>query len=238
MSVDEVGNGKWTAIGSAFPARIDNNIYLITAAHCVKDLDGMPIYVCTPYATMITLYGCMAHVDNDLDIAAIPLPVSKFSQMFPYGELVETDAGRPHIIGSDIYVLAGFPRSKHKMVYGRPFDRNLLRITLGKAAYLSDKPKTTCDHNQLIIRDLDPNNMVDDNRNPISAPGISGMSGGPVIQYAKRGEAYSGRIVGVFIEWHKKDKAAVAISWSVINNWLAGRRAPYIKLRSLLSPSD
>ena len=86
-------------------------------------------------------------------------------------------------------------------------------ITLGPGAPVPNRSSLTQLGVPLLGFEIDLDNMVGDDGKPDNRIGkLEGMSGGPVIAYPiENGQPGPGKIAGVFLEWHSKEKVAVVM---------------------------
>jgi hypothetical protein len=226
MSIDEDGDNRWKSVGTAFPFLHGGVLSIVTAAHVVASLGGFPLYALNhKNRKFVSLKNSRVLYSKNFDIAIIQLDSSNLSDLFGTCTCIEADL---NCISSEdsgldtFYQMHGFPRSKNKFSRLDPFDTFELRVTLGTPKPLPSKSKLAAIGMPTLCFDLGIDNLLDDDGNKTQQIGkFDGISGGPVFRYVQSSTgSLEGTLVGMFVEWHAKERTAVAIPISVIATWI------------------
>ena len=213
-------DGKIKPAGTAFPTFINGYIALITAAHNVVNGDVKAII---GSRGMATIAGSIVYLNRKLDVAAIiadSRDIVKASGNILY--VVPGDKGKEHDAGLELFQLTGWPQSKKNTFtpYKKQFDRFSYVVSLG-GAFEGTLRESGIPAEHACIRYLNEHDLVNDDGTPSNAlKTFYGFSGGPVIRISVVNEKPNAGVAGVFLEWHKQEKACVFVKWSAVTEWL------------------
>lgn len=217
-SMDLYGDKKLQLIGTAFPFFCGGWIGLITAAHTINNLSGNPI-VAIIGAKKLHVQNAQITFLNEIDVAVIQCSSEDLNSLFDECLCIEPDMDRTsnEESGTDaIYQVYGYPKSKNKFSRLEITNPSIYRITLGLHKNRPIRTKLAKEF-PLMCFDLGIKNMFDDEFNKTLQLGcFEGMSGGPVIRHKISSHDSDGQLVGMLVEWHRKEKTAVVIPAVVI----------------------
>lgn len=223
LSIDQDGDKKWKTVGTAFPLFHNSILYIITAAHVVKDLTGKPLYAIHDRRT-VSLATASILKQDEFDIAVIRCNSETLAQIFSPCRCIHANLKlfSCNDSGEDaIYQVYGFPQSKNKISKTQPIIQKMFRMTLGRPHALPPKTKLAATGIPLLCFNAAPNDLVDEKFEKTSQLGkFEGMSGGPVIKHDIKENDAAGKIVGMFVEWHSAEKTAIAVPIAAIAAWI------------------
>lgn len=226
MSIDQDGDKRWKPVGTAFPFLHGRILSIITAFHVLENLNGFPPYALNPKnRKTISLKNSRVICSKEFDIGVIQCESNDLSTLFDTCTCIEADYNCTSSKDSgleSLYQMHGFPQSKNKFSRLEPFNTFEICISLGTPKPLPSKSKLAAIGLSTLCFDLGIDNLVDDDLNKTRQLGkFDGMSGGPVIRYVRSSTgSLLGTLAGMFIEWHSKEKTAVAIPISTIAAWI------------------
>lgn len=206
---------RWLACGTAFPVYVENKIVLVTAAHNFLGITDEPALLIGPNGHLRLFRDNFHMVGNTaIDLALIALSSDDLITLFGECVCVELDLDAlPERQEPHAYQAYGYPRSKNKHSNTSGWSLSKFRVTLGPTTVVPQASNLNQLGVPLLAFELDLSRMVDDDGNPDSRIGkLDGMSGGPVISHPiEKGQAGPGKLAGVFLEWHSKEKIAVVM---------------------------
>jgi hypothetical protein len=216
-SMDRYGDKKFQLIGTAFPFFFEGWIGLITAAHTINNLSGNPI-VAIVGPKKLHIQTAQITILKEIDVAVIQCSSEDLNRLFDKCLCIEPDlesmSNEESCTGA-IYQVYGYPKSKNKFSRLETMKPSIYRMSLGSHKNRPIGTKLTSEL-PLMCFELDVKNMIDDDYNKTLKLGcFEGMSGGPVIRH-KISSHSDGLLVGMFVEWHSKEKTAVVIPVAVI----------------------
>jgi hypothetical protein len=225
-------------IGSCVLLEINKKKYLVTAAHVIDHNEITTLYVSgSEDLVQITAKAIMSKSDNNnrnddkLDFAILPLSDCILSKLEDVVFLNESD-----MLCSDsqkdgnLYLALGFPNSKNKKI-----DNINKKVTQNPFVYSSTLKTQLELFNEIgakpdfhYLLDFCGKHSKDENNNVVNSISPVGASGGALffIEGMNNPENYrqssdcSGKLVGILIENHKKQKIIMATKISVVKRAL------------------
>ena len=218
-TIDEEGDKRWVPCGTTFVSIKSPYTVLVTAAHNFNGLRGRPMYLVVAGKFPVSLANAHVVKFDECDIALIFLNSNDLAQLFPRCRCISQDSilNVSDSALTAIYQVHGLPQSKNKISLHRPFEQFQIRMSLGAEKELPVNSKINHASSPLCF-EASPKNLVSDvgikdNR----LANFYGLSGGPVIRHKiVNDQMMPGNIVGVFLEWHKNCRTAVAMPIAIL----------------------
>lgn len=225
-------------IGSCILIKVNNTPYLITAAHVIDHNEITTLYVLgksdliqIEAESLITKSSTGNREDDKLDFSILPLSEDIVKKL---GAVIFLDESSllydAPINNGRLYLALGFPNSKNKKINNMenkvPHNPFVYSSTL-----TTDKKifsEVGADENHHYLLDFCSKYSRDENNNKVNSIAPKGASGGGLffIEGLNSPESYrpnvqcTGKLVGILIENHKKQKVIMATKISVVINAL------------------
>jgi hypothetical protein len=234
-------HGKPYHIGSCVLIEFNSIPYLITAAHVIDQNEITTLYVSgennliqIEAEALITKSSTGNRDDDKLDFSILPLSsciVEKLGEVIFLNEssflsTVSTDKGR-------LYLALGFPNSKNKKVNNS--ENKVSQNPFVYSSTLNSDRKAFnevgANESQHYLLDFCSKHSKDENNKKVNSIAPKGASGGGLFfiegmvnpkSYRPNSEC-SGKLAGILIENHKKQKVIIATKLSVVINALTSR---------------
>jgi len=225
-------------IGSCVLIEVGSSKYLVTAAHVIDHNEITTLYVSggsdliqIEAEALITKPSTGNRDDDKLDFAILPLSTDIIEKIGTVAFIKESSIlnTTPKSKGK-LYLALGFPNSKNKKVNNpdkkvtqNPF---VYSSTLNSDSKIFSKVGAT--ESQHYLLDFCSKHSKDKNNNVVNSIAPKGASGGALffIEGMNDPESYrpntecTGKLVGILIENHKKQKVILATKISVVTNAL------------------
>lgn len=233
--------GSWDPIGTGTLVFYNGNLRIVSAAHVFDFLGTGRIYIWA--AEKIFFLGRFQRLLSDtrpfgglrandpIDLGVMPVPEHVFKHIngrvkFIQREFVENEDKSKHVIA---YQAIGFPASKNRQQAEKAFAKDALFTPESLVASGEDVTEELLKNGKYnpvihIAMRFRPKGNVDDDMNPIDAPGPHGMSGGLIqgcFDYIPHSNGfYPTCASAILIERSREIDALIGVRFAFVYAWM------------------
>lgn len=206
--------------GTAFPIRHAGGVFLLTARHCteVGEFETLHCFYAGRRCELNS-NSCEIIQNEELDVAAIFLNDARIVELLEYIAPIPANAGGED---NDVHLLRvfGFPQSKNKKIGDADFIPNGVGISVLEAQDRQIRSSIPDQHRLLVAMNW-KTFVDDDGQRSYHLQRFEGLSGGPILKFSHTGSGVTGRVSGLFAEWHSDTRTGVGIRFDSILSWLS-----------------